>query len=235
MLLRIDDTGKAREVRARSRRSLGDLDWLGIVLERGARAPEQPCRTASRGGRALERGGRATLPVRRRLPPRERRRRSRLRDHARRPRRRSPLEHRTAAEARPTPSASSRRSTSTTAAGRRRRQEAKGDDRGAAGRRHPGRGGARLPRGARRAHARRAPRRAADPPAGDRRDRGAHRRGARRACRRAAPVRPRTARGARPRRGACDGEGDPRAAARLASGRGRADAAALRRAPRSRC
>ena len=63
-------------------------------------------------------------------------------------------------------------------------------DRRAARRRHPGRGGARVPRGARAAEARRPVRPPAHPPARGRRDRGASGRRARRPCRRARRARP---------------------------------------------
>ena len=95
---------------------------------------------------------------------------------------------------------------------------------------HPGRGGARLPRGARAAAARRPPGRRPHPAPRDRRDRRACRRRARGALPGAPVDRARPARRPHPRRGGrarARGSSSPR---RRARGRGRADHRALRRA-----
>ena len=95
MLLRIDDTDRARNVEGGEEAILQDLEWLGVAWDEG------PVRQSERAGR-LPRRRRAARrrPVRRHhaaargrhgdLPPRQRRRRRRLRHHARRPR----LDHR---------------------------------------------------------------------------------------------------------------------------------------------
>ena len=139
------------------------------------------------------------------VPAGQRRRRHRVRDHARHPRERPPAER--AAPPRPDTRArrASRRSTSTIGLilgedGRKlSKREFGRDGCVAAGRRHSRPGRPPLPRRARPAEARRALRPAAHPPARDRGDRGDERRRAGRRSRRADRGRPGAPRRARPR------------------------------------
>ena len=163
MLLRIDDTDPARNVPGGEEGIVRDLEWLGVAWDEG------PLRTSERAERHREAA--AGLPqlfdgvmllARRRLadlPPGERRRRHRLRDHARRARQRPPAERAAA----PAPARGARQPAAGVrpprAPPRRRRKEAVEAGRGGDGRvvargRDPGRGRARLPRGARPATAR---------------------------------------------------------------------------------
>ena len=162
MLLRIDDTDPARNLPGGE---AGDPRGPALArdrLGRGAGAPERP-------PGALP-GGRRGLPARfegvtllredgtRHLPPRERRRRPRLRDHPRASRQRPPAERgapprAVARDRRPAPEyihyglvlGARRQEALQARRGRLDRLAARGGD--------PGRGGARLPRGARRCRA----------------------------------------------------------------------------------
>ena len=169
LLLRIDDTDPGAK---RPRRGGGRARRPALArrrLGRGPGAPELARRAPPRrraGGRtaAALRGSDAL--ARRRLadvPPRERRRRHGLRDHARDPRLGPPAERGAARRAAPRARARAAAGDPPRPRRRRRRQEALEARRGSDGRvaargRVPRRGGARLPRRARAAAARRSPR-----------------------------------------------------------------------------
>src|SRR5581483_1640800 len=213
-------------------------------LGRGPGAPERarraPSRSRARGGPAAALRGRDDVARGRiaDVPPRERRRRRRLRDHARAARlgpspergaaRRAPPRARHAAAARDPPRTR----------GRGGREEAVEARRGRDGRlparcRLPGGGGARLPRGARPAAPRRAPRPRANPVAVGRRARAPRRRRPGGPARRAGRGRAARPRRARPRRGAGPRRARARPAGKERTGRGVRDAFALRRAARA--
>ena len=234
-LLRIDDTDRSREVEARRRRDprrprMDRVTWNDDPVRQSERA-ERHREAAAVVGKPDADGSDPLrtndAPPAGRQPdvsPRERRRRPRLRDHARDPR--EPTTART-------PSSSKRLSR---ALGfeppeyvhhglllgpdgkKLRNGPARRRSPSLPGSRHACGGRARVPRGARRAGARRPPRRAADPSPRDRRDRVAQRRGARgRApARRLSWHRRCAERAISSRRG--DGSDHPRAAAGDAAG-----------------
>ncbi len=220
LLLRIDDTDPTRVVEGGEEAILADLEWLGIGWDEGpVRQSDRAARhrEAAGAGRRGRGGRRRRAPLRqddaapgRRLsdlPARERRRRPRLRDHARDPRLRPSRQRAAAGRALP---GAGRRAAGVhppRAPARPRRAQALEAPRRGLGRRparggDPGRGGARLPRRARAAAPRRPPRPRPRPAARGRGDRGDERRVAGRAGRRAGRARARAARRARPRRGA---------------------------------
>ena len=226
-ILRIDDTDEARTEAEAERGSSTTWTWLGHRVGRGPGAPEPAGRALRRGRRAdaRDRRGRArgrrrgALPRRAAPDARPRRRaahvparlgrgRRRPRDHARHPRHRPPGQRGAPCG----PDAGARRRAARVHPPRPpprpgRDEALEAPRRGVAGRparaRDSGRGGARLPGGARAAEARRPLRRAAAAPPRRRRARRALRRGARRAGRRSGRVRARACavRAISPRRG----------------------------------
>src|SRR6184192_3157132 len=95
MLLRIDDTDPARNLPGGEEAILDDLRWLGVEWDEGpVRQSERAARYREAAQSLGDRYEGITL-IRGRygdLPPGERRRRRRLRDHARHPRQRPPPE-----------------------------------------------------------------------------------------------------------------------------------------------
>ena len=227
LVLRIDDTDPARNVRAGRTRSSRDLTWLGVAWDEGPiRQRSATSDTARRrpARRALRRRDPAARGRHGHLPARERGGRRRPRHHARHTRRRPPAE-------RGPPAPSTRRARRSPPeylyvglilrpeGGKLSKRDPLAvarDLRAGASRR----GRPRLPRGAGPPTARRPLRPGAHPPASGRGDRRARRRGARGA-------------GGRARRG---GPGAPRGAhaERGARGRGRVLDRCPRRSPRAR-